>query len=385
MAGREESTASRKRRLAIRPTARHDGRCMGRRVSEGSFAWLAAFAALAACTGDPLSAGSNDPTSDSGAPAAAPVAITRATLTSMIDTFAMDETNLYFTSEDGSLYRLAKTGSEAPVVLASATTPGSVYTEGLAVDATNLYWTALGDGISTGVVLSVGKTGGSAVALAMNLPRPDSIAVDDTTVYWSNQGAPLSGQGENDLSPQQGSIMSVPKGGGAATVLTVDMATPDEMTLDPTGVVWHDKQAISRIAKTGGATTTLTSAAIPWTSSNLVVSGTTLYWAANQSGWSVQSVPLAGGATTTLTSIEAPGAILAVESSIFWNVEGGTHVGAIKAELGGSDSVLQSPPDIVAGSTAEQASFFLADATAFYWVEYWESPALTVAIRILSR
>jgi hypothetical protein len=379
--------------LAKEPSPRHGAVIVSRPARPQLVSLAVACVTVAAgCLGNPLSAGSDD----AGAvlavpPTVAPVApTTRVTLTSMIDTFAMDEANLYFTAEDGSLYGLAKTGTSPPTKLASAATAGSEYTEGLTLDDENLYWTSLGDGVSTGVVLTVAKTGGAAVALATNQARPTGIAVDDAFVYWTNQGTPPP-DATNDVSSAPASVMSIPKTGGTPTTLVSNPTVPDKLTLDPTGVIWHEQYAIRRIPKSGGTPTTLTELAIPWSCSNLVVSGTSLYWAADQGGWSLEAIALGGGVVATLAaSIETPGAIAVDGSSILWDVGAGATVGAIEAEplVGGSAGAEVSQPDVVTGSTGEQASFFLVDASAFYWVEYWQAAGATVptvVIRVRAR
>jgi hypothetical protein len=339
-----------------------------------------AMALLAGCVGENLPAGSDDPPAP---PARAPT--TLATLHVMIDTLAMDETNLYFTAEDGYLYKLPKVGA-SPTRLAAATAPGSEFTEGLVMDADTLYWTANGDGMEGGAVFSVSKSGGAVTTLATNQTRPTGIAVDDTTVYWANQGAPPP-QSDSDLGSPTPTIMSIAKTGGTATVLFGAPETPDALTLDATGVIWHEARAIRRIAKTGGDPTTLAAAAIPWASTNLVVSGGTLFFGADQGGWSLDSVPLTGSSPTTLTPLPTPpGSIFVVGGSVFWNDSVGSAVGAIHSiPLGGGTPTVEGSGDVVPKSTDEQVSLLAADESAFYWVEYWEAPALAVAIRTLER
>jgi hypothetical protein len=339
---------------------------------------------LAGCVGENLPAGSEEPLGPS--PARAPDApTTLATLHVMIDTLAMDATDLYFTAEDGYLYKLPKVGA-SPSRLAAATAPGSEFTEGLAMDADSLYWTANGDGMEGGRVLSVSKSGGAVTTLAANQTRPTGIAVDGTSVYWANQGAPPP-QADSDLGSPTPTIMSIAKTGGTATVLFGAPETPDALTLDDTGVIWHEARAIRRIPKTGGDPTTLAAAAIPWASTNLVVSGGTLFFGADQGGWSLDSVPLTGTAPTTLTSLsQQPGSIFVAGSSVFWNDSVGSAVGAIRSiPLAGGTEAVDGAADLVPKSTDEQVSFLLADESAFYWVEYWEAPALAVAIRSLQR
>jgi hypothetical protein len=337
---------------------------------------------LAGCVGENLPAGTDDPVAP--AHAARPPA-TLATLHVLIDAFAMDETDLYFTAEDGFLYKLPKVGASA-MKLAAATAPGSEFTEGLVMDKDSLYWTANGDGMEGGVVLSVAKSGGAVTTLAANQTRPTGIAVDDTNVYWANQGAPPP-QGDSDLGSPTPTIMSIPKTGGTATVLFGAPDTPDALTLDDTGVIWHEARAIRRIPKTGGDPTTLAAAAIPWGCTNLVVSEGTLFFGANQGGWSLDSVAVTGTSPTTLAPLPTPpGSIFVVGSSLFWNDSVGSAVGAIHSiPLSGGTPTAEGSADLVPKSTDEQVSFLLADESAFYWVEYWEAPALAVAIRTLER
>ncbi len=57
--------------------------------------------------------------------------------------------------------------------------------EGLAIDATDVYWTTW----SGGTVMKVARDGGSAVTLASGQQSPAGLAVDATSVYWANNGA----------------------------------------------------------------------------------------------------------------------------------------------------------------------------------------------------
>jgi hypothetical protein len=336
---------------------------------------------VAACTAAPLDAGSTG--NDAQARTTAPT--TRVTLHAAIDAMAIDATYIYFTSEDGFVYRLSRSGTAAPERIAAATVPGSKYTEGLATDEASLYWTALGDGVSSGAVLTAPKTGGSPVYLARGQARPFGIAVDDVAVYWANQGVPTPDQ-TNNLTPTAG-ILSVAKSGGSPTTLAHDVTAPDAIALDPTGVIWHESMAIRRVPKAGGTPMNLADSAIPWTSSNLVVSGSDVYWGADQGVWSLQSVGLEGGQVSTLVMpIDAPGGILIDGASLVRVVANGTDVGALESSpLAGGATTVVSAPDPVSGGTAQGAALLVADATAFYWVESWEEPERVVAVRTLAR
>src|SRR5262249_47315334 len=80
-----------------------------------------------ACVGSTLDAGSTSQHSQDGPR----VATTRATLDGLVDAITMDDSALYFTSEDSGVYRLKKSGDSKPERLA---TFDGEYAWGIAVD-----------------------------------------------------------------------------------------------------------------------------------------------------------------------------------------------------------------------------------------------------------
>src|SRR5262249_26342220 len=84
---------------------------------------------------------------------------------------------------------------------------------GIAVDATNVFWTA--GGSPPGAVMKVPIAGGPPTVLASGQDLPDSIAVDATSVYWTSLGA-MSGVP---------TVMKVPIAGG--TPVTLASGTPN--------------------------------------------------------------------------------------------------------------------------------------------------------------
>jgi hypothetical protein len=54
---------------------------------------------------------------------------------------------------------------------------------GIAIDSMSVYWT----NYHSGTIMKVPRDGGAATTLAAGQCRPSGIAVDGTSVYWTNQ------------------------------------------------------------------------------------------------------------------------------------------------------------------------------------------------------
>ena len=71
-----------------------------------------------------------------------------------------------------------------PATIAS----GQADPAGIAVDATNVYWTNNASGNGAGTVMKVPLGGGSPTALASGQSNPWGLAVDAVSAYWVNIG-----------------------------------------------------------------------------------------------------------------------------------------------------------------------------------------------------
>jgi hypothetical protein len=216
-------------------------------------------------------------------------------------TLAIDETDVY--GSDGSNVVTCPKGgcSGAPRIVASGAS-----NMGIAVDATNVYWTA------TTVIESAPKSGGAATTLA-SANYAYEIAVDSGYVYWTDQGA---------NGPQGSGIWRVAKTGGNA----VQVANPSAMgsngpmgiAVDSTNVYFTTADGkIWQVAKSGGTPLLLASDGgnEPW---GIAVDDNAVYYVSTPPGANVskvESVPIGGGCVTTLASGLSFAVAVAVDST----------------------------------------------------------------------
>ncbi len=172
---------------------------------------------------------------------------------------AVDATNLYWVAQGsgdgGTVWKLPLAGGPA-IQLASSKTP--YY---LAVNASAVFWSSLGDGLEEvpidggavtrlvtladvgaglavdanslyfGVASSVeavSVNGGVASDLAADQIYPGGLLVADGTLYWANSGT----------GAQDGTIMELPIGCPAPIVLASGQALPVLPTVDATSIYW---------------------------------------------------------------------------------------------------------------------------------------------------
>ncbi len=173
------------------------------------------------------------------------------------------------------------------------------------------------------MLLSVPVDGGAVTTLASGPGLdPVSIAVDTTNVYWT----------DND------SLLSTPHAGGAPVTLASlgNSEGIEGMTVaagDAFLAVHAASGAIATEPVAGGPTTTLASASYP---QFVAVNTTHVFWTAGtvsgpptQVTQLVQTTPIAGGTITTLaTRTQAPQAIAADDTRVYWIESGGFAMGA---------------------------------------------------------
>jgi hypothetical protein len=190
----------------------------------------------------------------------------------------LDSTSVYWASSGGNQSESSYT---EPAIMKAALGGGSMPTALLGGGSMLIQHGGGGGGAGGDTGGSGGATGGASGAggeaddagtapapLRLNIPY--GIAVDATNVYWTDQGS-------YGAIPPDGAIVKMPLAGGAASTVISGLTGPSDLVLDGATFYWISTDGtIKKAPVTGGPTTTLASAQS--NSRDIVVDATSVYW-----------------------------------------------------------------------------------------------------------
>jgi hypothetical protein len=212
----------------------------------------------------------------------------------------LDDTHVYFTDDEGALFRMPKGGPpfNLPELLGSVPD----YIQVIALDATNIYVLTTNATGTDGGVWSLPKSGGTARQLASGLLTPFELAVDANNVYWVSAGTFDEAGFRAD-----GKIEKVSKNGTSRTVLASGLNLPVSVVSDSTNVFFGEtglspsssSRGLRSVPVGGGPVTKITSSTGVGT---VALNGNDIYFANIDilTGGELLRMPKTGGNATSL-------------------------------------------------------------------------------------
>jgi hypothetical protein len=243
----------------------------------------------------------------------------------------VDSTNAYWAIGNelmGTIMKVPLQGAGTPVAVATEQDSPEFLVLG---SGGNVLWTTYSSSAGTGIgtVGEVGVDGGAVSTIASGQNAPEGLAVDATHVYWANGGT---------SSSTNGSIVMRALSGGTPTTLVSGLVSPTAIAVDATSVYWTSRVASGAVLKMslgGGVITSLaTGQASP---SAIAVDATSVYWTTygtivnnTITDGTVVKVGLNGGALTTLVAGQDGPQTIAVDgTSVYFGQYDGDTVAKV--------------------------------------------------------
>ncbi len=194
-----------------------------------------------------------------------------------IDAFAVDDSNVYFSSSSGC-FKVAKIGGAAKQNIATRCYD-------FAVHGGNVYWST-GDTIATAPAVS-----GTGRTELSQLKGVDAIEVDGAYVYWS--------------SGRRGELSRAMHDGSASTVLasaSIGDQSDTTLAVDDANVYWGAGGSLRKFSKATGQGTTLASESYPIIEQIRVDRAHVYAFRSANNGGEIRRIPVSGGAWETVVA-----------------------------------------------------------------------------------
>jgi hypothetical protein len=274
-----------------------------------------------------------------------------------IDMLACMPPNTWMVAGDGG----ADGGGSGVDVTRLAAGPGNAVA--IAIDATNVYWATQADQNDDGTIMSVPIGGGAVITLATG-QDPVGLAVDATTVYWTSNSQ----------------VLSVPIGGGTTTTLVQAVVNYTAIATGSGDVFFVGSSKVFKEPATGGTPTTLFMGTNSF--AGIAVDSTNVYFSEFGTTDGVRKVPIAGGTATTISSYTGqPGAIAVDATNIYW-LDATNHSISMAPLTGGTPVILAStdPNNVLPNSAVDGPSAIAVDAKYVYWTNAGNGSVMSVPI-----
>jgi hypothetical protein len=219
---------------------------------------------------------------------------------------ALDDDNLYWVDRsEGTVAFVPKKGGDITVLIKDQYVPNSI-----AVDETDVYWTASASSSVQGIAYRTPKTGGGITPIATAVDQPTDMVLDRGTLYVAYLGF-ASGQSQG-----KGGIVAVDlESFDTRTVVELDQGAPCAMASDADHLYFSyttqdptvSADSIGVVSKSGGDITRLATGT--GAICKVVVDREYVYYVGSEIYGSplkgfLRRVPKEGGSVTTLSELE---------------------------------------------------------------------------------